>query len=33
MAPTPMQKQPEPEFGTDPIPKERYLSCAFAERE
>ena len=33
MSPTPLEKQPEPELGTDPIPKERYTSPAFAERE
>ena len=30
---TPLAKAPEPELGTDPIPKERYLSADFMRRE
>lgn len=33
MSPTPMEKQPEPELGTDLIPKERYTSAEFAALE
>ncbi len=33
LPPTPMDKQPEPELGTEMIPKERYTSAEFAARE
>lgn len=33
MPSTPIDKQPEPELGTELIPKERYTSSTFAERE
>ena len=31
--PTPMDRPPKPELGSDPIPVERYTSAEFAERE
>lgn len=31
--PTPMERAPVPELGSDPIPKERYISPRFAELE
>jgi phenylpropionate dioxygenase-like ring-hydroxylating dioxygenase large terminal subunit len=33
MPPTPLERAPAPDLGHDPIPKERYTSRAFAERE
>ena len=33
MPPTPMERAPLPALGSEPIPKERYTSRAFAERE
>jgi phenylpropionate dioxygenase-like ring-hydroxylating dioxygenase large terminal subunit len=33
LPPTPMERAPRPEFGNDPIPKERYTSPAFMQRE
>ena len=30
---TPMERAPVPDLGTDPIPKERYTSAEFAQRE
>ena len=30
---TPIDKTPEPDLGSDPIPKERYVSREFARRE
>ena len=31
--PTPIEKTSEPELGSEPIPKQRYLSREFAQRE
>ena len=33
LPPTPIERAPRPALGTEPIPKERYTSPAFAERE
>src|SRR5262245_27471808 len=33
LVPTPLDKAPEPDLGSELIPKERYVSPAFAQRE
>ena len=33
LAPTPLERAPRPELGTERIPKERYTSPEFAARE